>query len=51
MVLWAIIFAIIALIAGILKFTEVPGHISAIAKGLFFVFLILFVVSFWIQVL
>jgi uncharacterized membrane protein YtjA (UPF0391 family) len=45
MIGWAITFLIIALIAGILGFTGVAGTAMWIAKVLFVVFLILFVVT------
>lgn len=45
MLFWSISFLIIALIAGILGFGEIAGTAVGIAKVLFFVFLILFVVS------
>jgi uncharacterized membrane protein YtjA (UPF0391 family) len=45
MLSWALLFAIIALIAAVLGFGVVAGTAAWIAKVLFFVFLILFVVS------
>ena len=42
---WALTFLVVALIAGVLGFTSVAGASMAIAKILFFVFLVLFVVS------
>jgi uncharacterized membrane protein YtjA (UPF0391 family) len=42
---WALTFLVVALIAGVLGFTTVAGTSMAIAKILFFVFLVLFVVS------
>ena len=42
---WALTFLVIALIAGLLGFTSVAGTAMGIAKILFFVFLVLFVVS------
>jgi uncharacterized membrane protein YtjA (UPF0391 family) len=45
MLRWSIIFLVIALIAGLFGFTDVAGTSWLIAKILFFVFLILFVVS------
>jgi uncharacterized membrane protein YtjA (UPF0391 family) len=45
MLRWAIICAILALIAGVLGFGNLAGDFSYIAKVLLFVFLILFVVS------
>lgn len=45
MLSWAIIFLIIALVAGVLGFGVVAGTAAWIAKVLFVVFLILFLVS------
>jgi uncharacterized membrane protein YtjA (UPF0391 family) len=45
MLRWSILFLVIALLAGLFGFTEVAGTSWVIAKVLFFVFLILFVVS------
>ncbi len=42
---WAITFLVIALIAGILGFGVVAGTAASIAKILFFVFLVLFVIG------
>ena len=42
---WAITFLVIALIAAALGFGGVAGAATGIAKILFFVFLVLFVVS------
>lgn len=42
---WAVTFLVIALIAALLGFTSIAGTAIGIAKILFFVFLILFVVS------
>ena len=42
---WALTFLVVALIAGLLGFTSVAGAAMGIAKILFWVFLILFVVS------
>jgi uncharacterized membrane protein YtjA (UPF0391 family) len=44
MLRWALIFLIIGLVAGLLGFTGVAGASIAIAKTLFFVFIILFLV-------
>ena len=43
---WAVTFFIIAIIAAVLGFTRIAGSAIDIAKILFFVFLILAVVSF-----
>jgi len=45
MLSWAITFLVIALIAALLGFTSIMGTSIAIAKILFFVFLVLFVIS------
>jgi uncharacterized membrane protein YtjA (UPF0391 family) len=45
MLSWALLFAMIALIAAVLGFGVVAGTAAWIAKVIFFVFLILFVVS------
>lgn len=45
MLSWALLFAIVALIAGLLGFGVVSGTAAWIAKVLFFTFLVLFVVS------
>jgi uncharacterized membrane protein YtjA (UPF0391 family) len=42
---YALTFLVVALIAGVLGFTTVAGAAMGIAKILFFVFLVLFVVS------
>lgn len=42
---WALTFLVVALIAGVLGFTTIAGASIAIAKLVFFVFLVLFVVS------
>lgn len=42
---WALTFLVVALIAGLLGFTSVAGAAMGIAKIVFFVFLVLFVVS------
>lgn len=42
---WALTFLVVALIAGLLGFTSIAGASMAIAKILFVVFLVLFVVS------
>lgn len=45
MLRWALVFLIVALLAGLFGFTDVMGASYVIAKVLFFVFLILFVLS------
>ena len=42
---WALTFLVIALIAAVLGFTSIAGAAIGIAKILFYVFLVLFVVS------
>jgi len=44
MLRWAFLFLIIGLIAGVLGFTSLAGASIAIAKILFFVFLLIFLV-------
>lgn len=45
MLTWALIFLVVALIAGVLGFTTVAGASIALAKLLFMIFLVLFVIS------
>jgi uncharacterized membrane protein YtjA (UPF0391 family) len=45
MLRWSIVFLIVALVAGLLGFTEIIGPSLLVAKVLFFVFLVLFVIS------
>jgi uncharacterized membrane protein YtjA (UPF0391 family) len=45
MLSWALTFLVIALIAAVLGFGVVAGTAASIAQVLFFVFLVLFVVS------
>lgn len=45
MLRWALIFLVVALIAGLLGFTSIAGGAMVIAKWLFYIFVILFVVS------
>ena len=42
MLRWALVFLVIGLIAGILGFTSIAGASIAIAKTLFFVFMVIF---------
>jgi uncharacterized membrane protein YtjA (UPF0391 family) len=44
MLRWAFIFLIISLIAALLGFTHVAGVSFAVAKALFFIFILIFVV-------
>jgi uncharacterized membrane protein YtjA (UPF0391 family) len=43
---YSIIFLIIAIIAGVLGFTNIAGTAVWIAKALFFIFIVLFLISF-----
>ncbi len=45
MLYWAVIFLVVAIIAGIFGFTGIAGTSIWIAKILFFVFIILFIIS------
>jgi uncharacterized membrane protein YtjA (UPF0391 family) len=45
MLKWALIFLVLALVAGVLGFTNVAGTSMSIARILFFVFLVIFVVG------
>ena len=45
MLRWAIAFLVVALVAGLLGFTSIAGESMAIARIVFFVFLVLFAVS------
>ena len=45
MLTWAIIFLVIAILASFFGFREVSSVATQIAKVLFFIFLVLFVVS------
>jgi uncharacterized membrane protein YtjA (UPF0391 family) len=44
MLRWALIFLVIGLVAGIFGFTGVEGAAVSIAKTLFFLFLVIFLV-------
>ncbi len=44
MLRWALIFLVIGLIAGVLGFTTLAGASFAIAKILFFIFIVIFLV-------
>ncbi len=46
MLYYAIVFAILALLAGVLGFVALEGTLAMVAKVLLIVFLVLFVVSF-----
>jgi len=45
MLRWALIFLVVALIAGVLGFTSLAGAAIGIAKLLFYVFVVLFLIS------
>jgi uncharacterized membrane protein YtjA (UPF0391 family) len=45
MLTWAVIFLVVAIVAALFGFREVAGVATQIAKVLFFIFLILFVIS------
>ncbi len=45
MLRWAFIFLVLALVAGLLGFTGIAGDSMYIAKILFFVFLVVFLVG------
>ena len=45
MLRWALIFLVLALVAGVLGFTGVAGESMAIARILFYVFLVVFLVG------
>lgn len=45
MLRWIIAFLVLALVAGLLGFTGIAGGSMAIARILFFIFLVLFVVG------
>ncbi len=45
MLSWALTFLVVAIIAGVLGFGVIAGTAASIAKVLFFVFLVLFVVG------
>ena len=46
MLRWALIFLVIGLVAGLLGFTSIAGPAIAIAKTLFFIFMVIFMVIF-----
>ncbi|MGE5308759.1 MAG: DUF1328 domain-containing protein [Deltaproteobacteria bacterium] len=45
MLTWSIIFLIVSIVAALFGFTNIAGTSMDIAKVLFFIFLILFIVS------
>jgi len=44
MLRWALIFLVVGLIAGVLGFTSIAGASIAIAKTLFYIFILIFLV-------
>lgn len=42
---WALVFFIVAIIAGLFGFTNIAGTSNQIAKILFFVFIVLFILA------
>jgi uncharacterized membrane protein YtjA (UPF0391 family) len=45
MLIWAAIFLVIAIVAGAFGFRSVEGIATQIAKVLFFIFIVIFIVS------
>jgi uncharacterized membrane protein YtjA (UPF0391 family) len=45
MLYWALLFLVVAIVAGIFEFGGVAATASSIAQVLFFIFLVLFIVS------
>ena len=45
MLIWALLFLVVSLIAAMFGFTTIAGEAYFVAKVLFFVFLVLFVLS------
>ncbi|MFA7235709.1 MAG: DUF1328 domain-containing protein [Phycisphaeraceae bacterium] len=45
MLRWALIFFIVAIVAGLLGFGNIAGAATGIAKILFFIFIIIFLIS------
>ena len=45
MLFWALVFLVLALVAGILGFTTIAGAAAGIAKVIFFLFLVVFLAS------
>jgi uncharacterized membrane protein YtjA (UPF0391 family) len=45
MLRWSIVFLVLALVAGLLGFTGIAGEFISIARILFFLFLVLFLVG------
>lgn len=51
MLRWALIFLLVALVAGVLGFTELAGASAGIARIFFYVFLVLLLISALLHVL
>jgi uncharacterized membrane protein YtjA (UPF0391 family) len=45
MLYWAVVFFVIAIVAGVLRFGGIAGAASSVAQILFFIFLIVFVLA------
>ncbi len=45
MLYWALLFLIVAIVAGIFGFRDVEGIATQIAKVLFFIFVVVFLIS------
>lgn len=45
MLRWALIFLVVALVLGLLGFTSIAGAAIGIAKLLFYIFVVLFLIS------
>lgn len=45
MLMWALIFFIVAIVAGLFGFRQIEGAATSIAKVLFFIFIVLFIIS------
>jgi uncharacterized membrane protein YtjA (UPF0391 family) len=45
MLMWAVVFLIIAIVASLFGFRNVAGMATQVARVLFFIFLVLFIVS------
>jgi uncharacterized membrane protein YtjA (UPF0391 family) len=51
MLYWALVFFIVAIVAGLLNFTQISQGALSVARVLFFVFLVLLVISLLFHVL
>jgi uncharacterized membrane protein YtjA (UPF0391 family) len=45
MLWWALVFFVVAIVAGLLGFTTIAGGALVIAKVLFFIFVVLFLIA------